>query len=111
MLNETLFLECARGLAQKTLSASSAADTDRAIYAFRRCTGRKPSEKELDVLLGFLSLQSEKFSAVDAKPWELAANDPAQPPRLPDGITPAQAAAWTALSRLLLNLDETITKE
>jgi hypothetical protein len=30
---------------------------------------------------------------------------------LPTEIRPAQAAAWTALARLLLNLDETITKE
>ena len=47
----------------------------------------------------------------DAKPWELAADDPAKPPQLPDGATPAQLAAWTAVSRVLLNLDETITKE
>jgi hypothetical protein len=26
-------------------------------------------------------------------------------------VTPAQAAAWTATARLLLNLDETITRE
>jgi hypothetical protein len=110
-LNETLFLECARGLAQKALAEGGGADRDRAVYAFRSCTGRKPSEKELDVLLTFLSKQTGKFAAPDAKPWDLAANDPAHPPELPDGVTPAQAAAWTALSRLLLNLDETITKE
>ena len=110
-LNETLFLECARGLAQKALRDGGAADRDRVIYAFRRCTGRKPSPRELDVLLGFLSRQTKKFSAPDAKPWDLAANDPARPPKLPSGVNPAQTAAWTALARLLLNLDETITKE
>ena len=30
---------------------------------------------------------------------------------LPAGASPEKAAAWTALSRVLLNLDETITKE
>jgi hypothetical protein len=30
---------------------------------------------------------------------------------LPGEATPAEAAAWTAVSRVLLNLDETITKE
>jgi mono/diheme cytochrome c family protein len=110
-LNETLFLECARGLAQKALADGGSADRDRVVYAFRRCTGRKPTARELDVLLGFLSRQTEKFSAPGAKPWELAANDPAHPPKLPGGASPAQAAAWTALSRLLLNLDETITRE
>ncbi len=30
---------------------------------------------------------------------------------LPKGVTAAQLAGWTAVSRVLLNLDETITKE
>jgi hypothetical protein len=110
-LNETLFLECARGLALKTLKDGGSGDPERIVYAFRRCTGRKPSEREQEVLLGFLTKQTAKFAAADAKPWELAANDPAHPPTLPKKATPAQAAAWTALARLLLNLDETITKE
>jgi hypothetical protein len=110
-LNEPLFLECARGLARKALADGGASDRERAVYAFRRCTGRKPGEKELEVLLTFLAKQTEKFSAPEAKPWDLAANDPSHPPKLPDSVTPAQAAAWTALARLLLNLDETITKE
>ena len=44
-------------------------------------------------------------------PWELATADAEHPPELPAGATPAQLAAWTAVSRVLLNLDETITKE
>jgi hypothetical protein len=41
----------------------------------------------------------------------LAADDPARPLALPAGVTPAQAAAWTVVSRVMLNLDETITKQ
>jgi hypothetical protein len=110
-LNETLFLECARGLGRKALADGGATDRERAVYAFRRCTGRKPTDRELEVLLGFVAKQTTKFSAPDAKPWDLAADDPAHPPKLPKDVTPAQAAAWTALGRLLLNLDETITRE
>lgn len=110
-LNEPLFLECARAFALKALAEGGDTDADRVAYAFRRATGRKPTQPERDVLVAFLNKQAEKFAKPEAKPWELAANDPAHPPELPGGATPAQAAAWTALSRLILNLDETITRE
>jgi hypothetical protein len=110
-LNEPLFLECARALALKTLTAGGANDSERLTYAFRRCTARGPDWRETAALLALLSKQTERFSAPDAKPWDLAASGPGNPPTLPDGVTPAQLAAWTAVSRVLLNLDETITKE
>jgi hypothetical protein len=110
-LNETIFLEAARGLALRTLTEGGASEASKVAFAFRRCTGRLPTNAESAVLLGFLKKQLEKFSGPEAKPWDLAANDPGNPPKLPASTTPAQAAAWTALSRLLLNLDETITKE
>jgi hypothetical protein len=110
-LNETIFMECARALALKSLSDGGPSDAERLSYAFRRCTGRKPTAAEAAVLQSFLSKQTAKFTAPEAKPWDLAANDPAKPPALPVGVTPPQAAAWTALARMLLNLDETITKE
>ena len=110
-LNETLFLECARNLALITLKEGGADDSSRLTWAFRRCVSRAPTDPVCDVLLKLLARQTAKFSSPEAKPWELAANDPAQPPTLPEGTTPAQAAAWTAIARVLLNLDETVTKE
>jgi hypothetical protein len=110
-LNEALFLESARGLAHRILSEGGSGDGERLIYAFRCCTARKPTPRELTVLETFLQRQTARFSAPDARPWDLAADDPAKPPHLPAGVTPARAAAWTAVARLLLNLDETITKE
>ena len=110
-LNEPLFLECARALALKVLSDGGATDAERLTYAFRRCVSRPPSEQESKLLLDMLAKETAKFSAEGAKPWDLAANDPANPPALPEGATPPQAAAWTAIARVLLNLDETISKE
>jgi hypothetical protein len=84
-LNEPLALEAARALALKTLREGGQTDRDRLTYAFRRCVARRPTDAEMHELLGFLEKQTV---------------------RLPD-----VEAAWTALSRVLLNLDETITKE
>jgi Protein of unknown function (DUF1553)/Protein of unknown function (DUF1549)/Planctomycete cytochrome C len=110
-LNEPIFVECAQGLAQKTLAEGGKTDSERLGFAFRRCLSRAPSEAEAAELLKLLAKEQERFSAAGAKPWEVAAADPAHPPQLPEEITPAQAAAWTVVTRVLLNLDETISKE
>ena len=110
-LNEPLFMESARALALKTLKEGGKSDVERMNYAFQRCTARTPDDQESAALFVLLGKELARFSLPDAKPWDLAANDPASPPQLPEGITPAQLAAWTAVSRVLLNLDETITKE
>jgi hypothetical protein len=110
-LNELLFVECARALALRTLRDGGPTDADRIAFIFRRCVARPPTAEESVELLVLLRKQLDRFAAADAKPWEVAADDPAHPPALPPGATPAQAAAWTAVARVLLNLDETITKE
>lgn len=110
-LNEPLFLECARGLALLSLQKGGDWDTDRLTFAFRRCLSRPPTAEEADTLLALLHRQTERFEKGAANPWELIADKPESRPKLPDGVTPARLAAWTAVSRVLLNLDETITKE
>jgi hypothetical protein len=110
-LNEPLFIETARALALRTLQEGGRTDAQRIDYAVRRCLARKPTEQESAELLGLLHKQAQRFSDEKQSPWALAANKVDQPPALPQGATPAQLAAWTAVSRVLLNLDETITKE
>jgi hypothetical protein len=110
-LNEPLFMECARSLALRTVDEGGKSEAERLAYAFRRCVSRTPLAAETAALLKLLHDQLQQFNAEGAKPWELAAADPAHPPKLPAGATPAEVAAWTAVSRVLLNLDETITKE
>ena len=61
------------------------------------------------------SAAASDFAGDGADPWPLLADDdkPKQTARrqLPAGTTPADLAAWTAVARVVLNLDETITKE
>ena len=110
-LNETLFMEAARGLAILTIKEGGADENAQLTFAFRRCVSRFPSQAEHRMLIAMLAQQKARFQANAAKPWDLAANDPEHPPELPMGATPADAAAWTVVSRILLNLDETLTKE
>ena len=110
-LNEVVFLECARALAMLTLTDGGIDDEARLSFAFRRCVSRSPTDIERNAIVKLLNQQRTKFSAPDAKPWELAAADPTKPPALPSGTTAPDLAAWTIVSRVLLNLDETLTRE
>jgi hypothetical protein len=110
-LHEPIFVESARALGLMAQREGGATDEERVVFAFRRVLGRRPDAEETTALLDLLRGQAEHFARPEAKPWDLAAADPANPPVLPEGATPAQAAAWTAVARVLLNLDEAITKE
>jgi hypothetical protein len=83
-LNEPVFVEAARALASRTMREGGATDEDRVAFAFRRCVARAPSPGESAELLAFVKRQRARID---------------------------EFSAWTALSRVLLNLDETITKE
>jgi len=110
-LNEPLSMEAARALAMLVLKSGGATDKDRLAYAFRRCLARPPVPEEADELLRLLNKQRERFSDGELNPWNVAVTDPDKPMPLPKGTTMEQLAAWTVVSRVLLNLDETITKE
>ena len=114
-LNEPLFMECARALAVKTLSEGGATDAERLRYAVGSCLSRKPTDHEAEVLLRFLNRQKERFQGEAVDPWQILVDDDKEKERLsarlPAGASPAELAAWTALARVILNLDETITKE
>jgi hypothetical protein len=98
-LNEPLFLEAARALAKRTLDQGGKTDVERLTYVFRRCVARKPAEPESRELLAMLDKQKKRYAAGSLNAKDLAGADS------PD------LAAWTAITRVLLNLDETITKE
>jgi hypothetical protein len=76
---------------------------------------RKPADHEAEVLLRFLNRQKERFQGEAVDPWQILVDDDKEKERLsarlPAGASPAELAAWTALARVILNLDETITKE
>jgi hypothetical protein len=110
-LNETLFIEAARALAIKTIREGGAGDEQRLVFAFRSVLARSPSQQEAAELLALLNRQRERFATGELNPWNLATNDPDKPFPLPAGVRMDEVAAWTAVSRVLLNLDEAITKE
>ena len=109
-LNETIFVESARALAIRVLREGGASDAERADYAFFLCTSRKPSPEERQAILDLLQSRRRRLADGWLNPREVATGDPAKLPNLPAETTPQDAAAWTLAARVLLNLDETISK-
>jgi hypothetical protein len=110
-LNEPIFVECAQALAKRALSDGGASDDSRINYAFRRVLSRAPSEAEVKELRSLLNKEQKRLADGWLNASEIATGDVKPPSDLPSGVTPTQLAAYTVLSRVLLNLDETITKE
>jgi hypothetical protein len=106
-LNEPISLECAQGLAGRVLREGGASDAQRLEYAFRLCVARKPSADETEVLTRMLDRQRRRFAASDAKPGDLLGENR----NLFANVSGPEAAAWVSVARVLLNLDETITRE
>jgi hypothetical protein len=110
-LNETVFVECAQALARKTLEEGGTTDSDRLNYAFKRTLARPPLPDEKAELQALLEKQGKRIAEGWLNPGEIATGTNGVPSNLPKGTTPTQLAAYTVVSRVLLNLDETITKE
>jgi Protein of unknown function (DUF1553)/Protein of unknown function (DUF1549) len=103
LLNDEAFVEMAQGLASRLLRETHASDSALLNRAFQLCLGREPNAVELRRLAEVLTLQRSQVS--DAEAAKLA------PERFAAGLNPRDFAAWTTVARVLLNLDEFITRE
>jgi hypothetical protein len=85
LANDQAFFECAAALAERVCT-ETADGASRARFAFRLCLAREPSVAESELLSRLVQREST-------------------------GSPSDQPAAWTRICRVLLNLDETITRE
>jgi len=114
LLNETQFVECSQSLAKRVYSERRD-DRSRLRYAYRLCLTREPAPQELNVLDEFLQKsrtrfaeqpeQAAKLLGLDGKNGESRSETDQQQTET------RELAAWTVVCRVLLNLDETITKQ
>jgi hypothetical protein len=104
LLNDTVFVECAQALGRRMVEERMG-PSERIRHGFRLCLAREPSADELE-LLG--KLYDDLLTACKADP-EAAAKLLGK--EKPAGADPAEAAAWVALARTIMNLDEFVTRE
>jgi hypothetical protein len=105
MANDQAMVEMAQALAVRILRESPGDDTGRIRRAFRHCLTRLPADREVERLVGFLNQQRQAFVDEGSAAKQLAGDT------MVPGIPTAEVAAWTAVARVVLNLDEFITRE
>jgi hypothetical protein len=107
LLNDVTYVEASRHLAQLMLAQADSSPSQRLTLAFRRATGRAPGGAELAVLVRGLE-RYRKALRDDPEAARRLIHTGASPAEDTD---PAELAAYTAAAGVILNLDETITKE
>ncbi|MSR56250.1 MAG: DUF1553 domain-containing protein [Planctomycetaceae bacterium] len=108
LMNDVTFVEASRALAQRVLRAAGPTPAERLTLAFRLAVSRTPTPAELQVLVAGWQAQRDRFAADPQAADELLSQG--ELPR-DNQFDPAEAAAYTTLAGVILNLDETITKE
>jgi hypothetical protein len=107
LLNDPTYVEAARALAGRILTEGGKTTPERLAFAFRTVLVRSPREEEVKVLTALVEKHQAEFAAdKGAAEQLLKVGDLASPPSL----DAAELAAWTSVSRVLLNLHETITR-
>ncbi|HKE06062.1 MAG TPA: DUF1553 domain-containing protein, partial [Blastocatellia bacterium] len=107
-LNDTMFVEAAQALAMRVWKNGGADDRSRMIYAFRLCVSREPDQFELQKLMELLEDQKRYFEGRTSAAVYVTAIDLN---KIPDEVDLHKVAPWRMVARVLLNMDETITKE
>ncbi len=108
LLNDPTYVEAARALAQRALLEGGKNEKSRLAYAFRLATARSPTGKEIDVLRKLLDGRREAFRKDRQAAVKLLGVGESTRDRRLD---PAEHAAWATVASVILNLDETITKQ
>jgi hypothetical protein len=109
LLNDRATFEAARALGERMRRDSNAGSTtsSRASYGFRLCVARAPTADEIARLVELFEDERRHFHSKPDAARTVATNGHPAPESADEA---ADAAAWTMVANVLLNLDETLTK-
>lgn len=108
LMNDVTYVEAARVLAQRIMSESGPIPEDRLSFAFRLATSRRPTSAEREKLKAAFQYQLSQFQKDPHSALQLIS---AGEYPINEKLDMAELAAYTTMASLILNLDETISKE
>jgi hypothetical protein len=107
LMNDVQHFEAARALAVRILKEGGEGSAARIAWGYRTVLGRRPTDQEMVIVWGALEKHLARYQK-DPEAAKAAVHNGESAP--PANIPEPELAAWTLVANLLLNLDETITK-
>lgn len=107
-MNDVIFVEAARTLAQKTLELENKSDDERLDIIYRRVLSRSPTQQEREIFMAGLQRSRTEFKKNPQAASDMLAVGESLRNETLDAI---EHASWTALCLAVFNLDEAVTKE
>ena len=107
MLNDVQFVEASRQMAAKIMQSSAVLPAERLEQGFLLSVARPPSLTEQSVLTQLYQQTLQYYREHTDEATQLLSQGET---KNPDGLDPAEHAAWTIVASTLLNMDETLTR-
>ncbi|MCE9531097.1 MAG: PSD1 and planctomycete cytochrome C domain-containing protein [Planctomycetes bacterium] len=107
LLNDIQHVEAARAFAERIMTEGGATETDRLTYAFRLILARAPTSRELSILKDEWNVHLARYKKAPGDAAKLIAIGEAKAKL---GLKSEEVAAYTLVASMLLNLDETLTR-
>ncbi|MFQ5734465.1 MAG: DUF1553 domain-containing protein, partial [Planctomycetaceae bacterium] len=107
LMNDVQFVEAARKFAERIMTEGGKTTDERIGFAFRTCTARRPTKDELTVIKNVFQSHLAEYKKDPRAALKLLSVGES---KRNEKLDPAEAAAWTMIGNLILNLDETVTK-
>ena len=104
-LHDTVFVEATQAFARRVQQDVASGLHDQLAYAFRLALSRAPSAEEATELETLFNDSKLTFQASPGSATAVVGDYP------PAGVDLPSAAAWVSTARVILNLDEFITRE
>jgi hypothetical protein len=106
-MNDPCYVEASQALARRIIREGGSTPAERAAWALSLCLARPASQPQIDAVIALYQSELAHYQADPAAAEKLAAEPLG---KLPDGMNAAEAAAWTVVANVLLNMDGVLMK-
>jgi hypothetical protein len=109
-LNDPVYVETAQAIARRIMREGGSSPEERVRYALRLSTGRPAADEQVAALTSLYEAELKHYRADAKAAAQLAGEPSAQEPKPANKPDVAEAAAWTVVANVLLNLDAVLTR-